>query len=265
MPFADVDGYRVYFEEHGAGEPVLLVNGLGADCPTWGLQTDYLKRFYRVLVFDNPGVGQTTGPAGPYTSELFADVAAGLARARGVERAHVVGASMGGIIVQQLALRFPSLVRSLSMHCTWGRADNHLQALMRNWQAVARGVPRIDLARQLWLFVFTVWRYNDQPETFEELEREVLEHPHPQSVEAFCDQAEACITHDALDRLGEISAPTYLTVGDRDALTPPHHAYLIKEHMPSAVMRVWPRMGHAPFWEIPDEFNARQHDFLKEH
>ncbi len=265
MPFADVDGYRVYFEEHGDGEPVLLVNGLGADCPTWGLQTDYLKRFYRVLVFDNPGVGQTTGPAGPYTSELFADVAAGLARARGVERAHVVGASMGGIIVQQLALRFPSLVRSLSMHCTWGRADNHLKALMRNWQAVARGVPRIDLARQLWLFVFTVWRYNDQPETFEELEREVLEHPHPQSVEAFCDQAEACITHDALDRLGEISAPTYLTVGDRDALTPPHHAYLIKERMPDAVLRVWPRMGHAPFWEIPDEFNARQHDFLKEH
>ena len=265
MPFADVEGYRVYVEEHGEGDPVLLVAGLGADTTAWALQTAYLLRFYRVILLDNPGVGQTTGPGGPYSSELFADVAAAAARSLGVERAHVVGASMGGIIAQQLALRHPELVRSLSLHCTWGRSDRYLTALMRSWQAIARGVTRIDLARQLWLFVFTVWYFDDQPDAFAELERQVLEHPHPQSVEAFCDQAEACIAHDALDRLGEISAPTYITVGDRDLLTPAHHAYLIKEHMPEAILRVWPRMGHAPFWEIPDEFNARQHDFLKEH
>ncbi len=67
MPFADIDGFRVYFEEHGQGDPVVLVAGLGADCAAWALQTEYLARFYRVIVFDNPGVGQTTGP-GPNTS-----------------------------------------------------------------------------------------------------------------------------------------------------------------------------------------------------
>ena len=265
MPFADVEGYRVYFEEHGQGEPVVLVAGLGADGTAWALQTEYLRRFFRVIVLDNPGVGQTTGPSGPYTTELFADVGTACARSLGIEAAHVIGASMGGTIVQQMALRHPEFVRSLSMHCTWGQADRYLAALMRSWQTIARAVPRIDLARQLWLFVFTVWHVNDHPEVFEELERQVLEHPHPQSVEAFCDQAEACIMHDVLDRLGEIEAPTYITVGDRDLLTPAHHTYLIKERMPLAVLRVWPRMGHAPFWEIPDEFNARQHDFLKEH
>ena len=265
MPLVDLGEHRVYFEEHGEGDPLLLVNGLGADHTTWGLQTVYFEDHYRVVVFDNPGVGQTEGPRGPYTTELFADVAAALLGHLGIERAHVIGASMGGTIAQQLALRHPSLVRSLVLHCTWGKADNHLTAIMRTWQTSARALPLIDLCRQIWLTVFTVWHYNEHPEAIAELERQVLEAPYPQGPEAFCDQAEACIAHDVLDRLGEITAPTLITVGDRDQLTPPHHAYLIKEHMPEAIMRVWPRMGHAPFWEIPDEFNAVNHYFLKEH
>jgi pimeloyl-ACP methyl ester carboxylesterase len=265
MPFAELGERRVYYEEHGEGDPVLLVNGLAADHTTWGLQTDAFKERFRVIVFDNPGVGQTEGPRGPYTSELFADVAAALLRHLGVERAHVVGASMGGIIVEQLALRHPELVRSLSLHCTWGKADGYLTALIRSWQTSARALPLLDLCRQIWLFVFTVSHFNDHPDELAELERQVLDNPYPQSPEAFCDQAEACITHDVLDRLGEIEAPTYVTVGDRDLLTPAHHSYLIKERMPDAVLRVWPRMGHAPFWEIPDEFNARNLEFLEAH
>jgi pimeloyl-ACP methyl ester carboxylesterase len=265
MPFAELGDHRVYYEEHGDGDPVLLVNGLGADHTTWSLQTEYFAQFYRVVVLDNPGVGQTEGPGGPYTTELFADVAAGLLDHLGIERAHVVGASMGGAIAQQIGLRHPALVRSLALHCTWGRADNYLKALMRSWQAAARALPPIDHARQLWLWVFTIWWYNDHPERLEELERQTLEAPYPQSPEAFCDQAEACIAHDALDQLGEIAAPTLVTVGDRDLLTPAHHSYQIKERMPDARLRVWKEMGHAPFWEIPDPFNAVNHDFLKEH
>ena len=67
MPLADVGDYCVYHEEHGAGEPVLLINGLGADHTAWALQTDALSTRFRVVVFDNPGVGQSTGPPGPYT------------------------------------------------------------------------------------------------------------------------------------------------------------------------------------------------------
>ena len=103
MPLAELEERRVYYEEHGDGEPVLLINGLGADHTTWGLQTAFFSEHFRVIVFDNPGIGQTEGPRGPYTSALFADVAAGLLRFLGFERAHIVGASMGGLIAQQLA------------------------------------------------------------------------------------------------------------------------------------------------------------------
>src|SRR6266700_4182599 len=92
MPLADVGEFRVYYEERGEGEPVLLINGLGADHRGWHFQTEALESWFRVIVFDNPGVGQTTGPGGPYSTELFADTAAGLLRRLGAGRAHVVGA-----------------------------------------------------------------------------------------------------------------------------------------------------------------------------
>jgi pimeloyl-ACP methyl ester carboxylesterase len=265
MPFADAGEFGVYFEEHGEGEPVLLLNGLGADHTTWSLQTEFFRQHFRVVVLDNPGVGQSEGPRGPYTTELFADVAARVLERLEIEQAHVVGASMGGAIAQQLALRRPELVRSLSLHCTWARADNYLTALVRSWQAYARAVPLLELQRQILLWVFTVWFFNDRPDTIDELERQAAESPFPQGPDAFCDQAEACIGHDVLERLGEIASPTWITVGDRDILTPPHHAYLMKERLPEAVLRVWPRMGHAPFWEIPDEFNRVSLDFMRGH
>jgi pimeloyl-ACP methyl ester carboxylesterase len=265
MPFAEVADHRVYYEERGSGDPVLLISGLAADHTAWAQQTAFLERRYRVIVFDNPGIGRTEGPRGPYSTRQLAGVAAGLLRHLGLDHAHVVGASLGGAVAQQLALERPELVRSLSLHGTWARSDRYLQALMRSWQAAARVLSRLDLCRQLWLFTFTVWWFNDRPEALEELERDVAADPGLQRPDQFCDQVEACLAHDVLDRLGEIEAPTYLSVGDRDILTPAHHAYAIKQRLSSARLRVWQKMGHAPFWEIPDEFNARQLEFLQAH
>jgi pimeloyl-ACP methyl ester carboxylesterase len=250
MPFADLGERRVYYDVHGEGDPVLLVSGLGADHLAWGLQTEAFRERHRVIVFDNPGVGQTEGPAD-------------LLRSLGIERAHVVGASMGGAIAQQLALRHPPVVRSLSLHGTWGRADGHLTAIVRSWQQYARAVSPLDLCRQCWLWVFTVWWFNDRPDDVARLEQQVLEAPYPQSAAAFCDQAEACVSHDVLDRLGEVAVPTLLTVGDRDMLTPAHHTYAIKDRMPKARVRLWQQMGHAPFWEITEEFNRVQLAFME--
>jgi pimeloyl-ACP methyl ester carboxylesterase len=265
MPFADVGDYRVRYEEHGEGLPLLLVAGLAADHRAWGRQVDDFSRHYRTIVYDNPGIGGTTGPDDRYTTGLFAGVAAGLLRRLGIESAHVVGASMGGAIAQELALRHPELVRTLSLHSTWGRADNHLAAIMRSWQASAPVLSLVDLCRQIWLWTFTVWFYNDRADELRELERLVAAEPDLQTPDAFRRQADACIDHDALDRLGDVRAPTYLSAGDRDSLTPAHHAYRIKERIPAARLRIWQQMAHAPFVEIPDEFNARQLEFLQAH
>jgi pimeloyl-ACP methyl ester carboxylesterase len=265
MPCAELDERRIYYELHGAGEPVLLVSGLAADHTAWALQSEYLRQFFQVLVFDNPGVGQTTGPRGPYTTALFADVAAALLRSLGIGRAHVVGASMGGMIAQQLAVRQPSLVRSLVLHCSWWRADRYTRALVRSWQAFARAAGMLELQRQIWLWVFTPRFFEERPDDVAGLERQAIENPHPQSVEAFCDQAEACIAHDALEQVREIAVPTLITVGDRDILSPPAHSQALRERIRGSTLHVWKDMGHAPFWEIPDDFNRLNHEFLEAH
>ena len=265
MPLAELEERRVYYEEHGEGDPVLLTNGLGADHTTWGLQTEFLRKHFRVIVFDNPGIGQTEGPQGPYTSALFADVAAALLRLLGFERAHIVGASMGGLIAQQLAVRHAELVRSLTLHCSWWRADRRTTALIRSWQSYARVATPLDLARQIWLWVLTPRFFEERAEEMAELERGVESNPHPQSAEAFSDQAEACIGHEAVEEIASVEAPTLITVGDGDLLTPPSHSFEIKARMPKATLHVWPEMGHAPFWEIPDEFNELTYGFLRAH
>jgi pimeloyl-ACP methyl ester carboxylesterase len=265
MPFAELREGRIYYEEHGSGDPVLLINGLGADHTAWALQTEYLQELFRVVVFDNPGIGQTEGAQGPYTTELFGDVAAGLLRWLGIGRAHIVGASMGGLIAQQVAVRHPELVRSLVLHCSWWRADRYTQALIRSWQAISRSAGMLDLFRQIWLWVFTPRFFEERPETLAELEREVAGNPHAQTVEAFCDQAEACVAHEALEEVAAVAAPTLITVGDSDILTPPAHSRALHERVPGSVLHVWPEMGHAPFWEIPEAFNELNRDFLEAH
>jgi pimeloyl-ACP methyl ester carboxylesterase len=265
VPVAELAEHRVYYEEHGSGDPIVLINGLGADHTAWQLQTDYLKESFRVVVLDNPGVGQTAGPRGPYTTELYADVVAGLARYLGIDRMHVVGASMGGLIAQQVAVRHPELVRSLVLHCPWWRADRYTQALIRSWQAYARAAGMLELFRQIWLWVFTPRFFEERASELVELEGQLGRNPHPQTPDAFCDQAEACVSHEALDKLAGVRAPTLITVGDSDILTPPSHARAIHERIAGSVLHVWPGMGHAPFWEIPDEFNRLNGDFLEAH
>jgi pimeloyl-ACP methyl ester carboxylesterase len=168
---------------------------------------------------------------------------------------------MGGVIAQQLAVRHPSLVRSLVVHCPWWRADRYTVSLLRSWQSYARTSGMLELARQIWLWVFTPRFFESRPAFFSELEQQTP----VQSVEQFCEQAEACVGHEALEEVRNVRAPTLITVGERDILTPPEHAGELHERIGGSTLHVWPEMGHAPFWEIPDEFNDLNREWLAAH
>jgi len=255
MPVLEVASCRVSYEERGEGQFVLLLGRLALEPAPWAGQVEALGPTHRVIVLQHL--------AGPSSTELFADAVAGLLHELGAAPAHVVGADLGGAVAQQLALHHPELVRSLALHGTWGRADTHLTAILQSWQVSARVLSPVELARQVWPFIYTVWWFNDTPERQVELERVLAEGP--PNVDDFCAQIDAALTHDVLDRLDEIRVPTLITVGDRDILTPAHHAYAIKDRMPGARVRVWQKMGHAPYWEIPEEFNRVTLDWINEH
>jgi pimeloyl-ACP methyl ester carboxylesterase len=172
---------------------------------------------------------------------------------------------MGGIVAQQLALRHPQLVRSLQLHSTWGSADCQLSAIFHSWKTYAEKVPQLELFRQIWLWVYTPRWYRENPQELAEFERLVIEKPSIQNSKGFCDQAEACISHNALDQLSTIAAPTLITGGDCDTLVPQRHAHELKRRIPDALLHIWPQMGHAPFWEIADDFNSLCVMFAKAH
>ena len=267
----DVD---LYYEEHGAGDPLLLVMGLGADSTAWMFQVPDFARHYRTIVFDNRGVGRSAKPPGPYSIAQMADDTAGLLDTLGVERCHVVGVSMGGMIAQELALRHPARVRGLVLGCTYPEPDAEIERQRRDSVAemggtvTATGDVAIDLSGldPLLFFQTLLPRVFNQAFIDNELPRlmalfgTVLQYG--VSLEAILAQAGAVMSHRTTDRLHRIAAPTLVITGDADQLIPPAHSDVLARHIPGARLVKVPGGSHGFNLETPEVFNRTVLDFL---
>src|SRR5438093_1193668 len=139
MPRVRVGDIEMYYQDVGEGDPLLLIMGFGGDHLAWAFQmADFSKR-HRVIAFDNRGVGQTDAPDHAYTTRMMAGDALGLMNALGIDRAHVLGVSMGGMIAQELALASPERVRSLHLACTFGRPRASTERSWRESTAPSSG------------------------------------------------------------------------------------------------------------------------------
>src|SRR6202041_2553176 len=151
MPFAENDGVKLYWEETGAGEPLLLIMGLGWASCLWNRTRKFLATKYRVITFDNRGVGRSDVPPGPYAIPTMAADAAAVLDAAGVRSAHLYGISMGGMIAQEFPLQYPARVKSLLLGCTAAGgpaalqpAPEVLQVLMRRGMKPEEAIEAID-------------------------------------------------------------------------------------------------------------------------
>ncbi|MGZ8432648.1 MAG: alpha/beta fold hydrolase, partial [Candidatus Deferrimicrobiaceae bacterium] len=218
MPHTDAPGFRMYYEEHGSGFPVLMINGLGSDHLEWLHQLPAFDARFRVVVFDNRGTGRSGVPPGPYTTERMADDAAVLLGVLGIPRAHVLGVSLGGMIAQEVALRHPDQVDRLVLGCTGPGGELSVRpfpAAMAAF-AVAKGEdPEAELRRML-PFLYTDACIRERPEEIEGFVRRRLDHP--TSPEGYLAQLSAAVTHDASSRLEKIRARTLVITGDADRL-----------------------------------------------
>src|SRR6185436_4228982 len=221
MPKVLANGIEIYYEESGRGEALLLIIGFGGDHQAWAFQVPALAERYRVITFDNRGSGQSGAPDVAYTTRMMADDAAGLLDALGIERAHVLGVSMGGMIAQELALNHPRRVRSLQLHCTYARADQYMLALMESWRSIRAKATQEEWMRTVALWLFAPDTYRERPEFVEAVVQMALANPHPFSDVGFLRQGDAVRTHDTLDRLPGLTCPTLISVGVDDILVPP--------------------------------------------
>jgi pimeloyl-ACP methyl ester carboxylesterase len=246
----------LWVERRGQGPDVLLIAGLSDPAEAWQAQLDGLGGSWRLTAFDNRGAGRSPLPAPGATFNVatMADDAAAVLRALDVPAAHVLGFSGGSAIAQELALRHPEVVDSLILVGTWGRLDEYGRAMTDAWRWLADVAPSERAA----LEAFFLWIYTPRAHadgTVAWIIDEALAFPHPQPPEAFKRQLDAFLTHDSLDRLPQIAAPTLVLAGELDIAARPRLGRRVAEAIPGAEFRVLPGAGHQPFQETPDEFN----------
>jgi pimeloyl-ACP methyl ester carboxylesterase len=265
MPTAAVGDLHVAYDIHGSGEPVLMVNGIGADRAGWGMQAPAVSREFMTITYDNRDVGETGPGANPrfYPIRQFADDAAGLLDVLGIDSAHIVGASMGGCIAQEFAISHPQRTRSTTIICSWPRVDPWLAELWEQWEHLFRALGPVEWSRTTWLWVFTHRAYRD-PGFLEKLLRGAEINPRQQSLEMYLRQSHAAKTFDALDRLGSITAPAHVICGAEDIFTPVRYSEAIAAAIPNAKLSVMPNVGHGMFWEATDDFNKLVIGFIRE-
>jgi len=216
MPTAQVNGITMYYEQHGAGEPLLLINGLGADITLLTAIMNSFARRCRVVAFDNRGAGRTDKPDVPYTIELMAADTAALLDVLRLERVNVLGISMGGRIALELALSHPDRVGRLVLVST---------------SAAGRG--KVTVSWPMRLLLPLKWAG-------------LLRGKYPQPRYAYLRQRRASTSYDATNRLGNIHAPTLILHGRRDRSMPVQLAERMHAAIDGSQIEIF-RSGHMFF------------------
>jgi pimeloyl-ACP methyl ester carboxylesterase len=241
-----------HWESQGDGPPVLLIMGLGLSGGAWWRTVPVLSRRFRVITFDNRGVGRSASPMYAYTTEAMADDAASVLDAAEVQSAHVYGISLGGMVAQQLALRHPGRVRSLVLGATHPGGPRAV-APDREVLEFFRRRPDLPQEEAAWASV----PYNYGPECrrrhgsriAEDL-AERLAHPFP--ADAYRAQLHAASLHNCLRRLARIRVPTLIVHGRHDRLIPVQNAELVAAEIADSRLMILERCGHLYPTEQPD-------------
>ena len=201
-----------------------------------------------------------------YTTELFADDVAAFMRAAGIPSAHVSGVSLGAATGMWLAAKYPSLVKSLSLHSAWDATDPYLRVVVETWRTMARELGSVAemIIQGIFPWCFTPELYAAKPEYIDSLADFVRSRPMP-PVDAFMRQSSAVLQHDATGVLGLIQAPTQITFGRHDAVCSTRFAGPLTEGIRDSELVVFEDCAHAPIYENVEEFNARTLAFLTRH
>ena len=261
MPFVENHGVNIYWDEQGAGAPVLLIMGLGYPSCMWHRTRPGLAIRYRTVALDNRGVGQSDVPPGPYQMALMASDAAAVLDAAGVKRAHIFGVSMGGMIAQEFALQYPDRVYSLVLGCTAPGGPNAVKAEPEARDLLmARGKMTPDQAMEAsvpYIYAPTTPRARIEEDFAVRRKRFT-------SLQGYMAQLQGILSWEAYSRLSAIRVPTLVIHGESDRLVPSANGQLIAERIPGARLVVLPQASHIFTTDQPDAALDAILDFLSE-
>lgn len=268
MALAEVFGRKLYYELHEAqtetgAPPLLLVMGMAGACTGWlALQVPEFVKTRSVLIFDHRGIGESEDTLAPFTTKDLAADAAALVREIGLGPVDVLGVFMGGMVSQEFALADPELIRKLVLVGTYARPDAKRRLLLEHWSdMVQQGTPLASM-----IYDRLLWTLQDETLEQEDLIKAMTafynEGGAPFTDELLVRQCQACIEHDAADRLAALQHETMIICGRHDQLTPPKFHRELADLLPHAQLVTLSYGAHLVMAESAERFNHVVLQFL---
>ena len=264
MPRARIGDIQLYYEVHGHGTPLVLLQGLGLPATAWYPQVPAFAARHQVIVLDNRGAGRSDQPYGDYTVAQMAQDVAGLLDHLQIPRAHVLGLSLGGLIAQEFALSYSGRVHGLVLVGTHPGGPEYLQATGKMWreQLKVAGLTLEQIYRRALVWATTTAFRENHPDEVERFIRLRVELP--PSGHGFQGQFRAGAAFDARNRLPRLRCPTLILHGTEDRVVPPRLAEQLARLIPESRLEWIQGTGHLPCLEAPAVFNKAVLRFLAE-
>lgn len=243
MPVVNTGRYDINYVEEGDGYPVLLIHGLAGDHTAWLPQLAAWKDKYRVIAFDNPGSGDSSLVSQPTGTADLADATLGLMDKLGIDRAHVVGRSMGGAVAQHMAIKAPERLQSMALAASFARLDPVGAQVIANLQQLLawRGNWAEWAPHAVFLFVAPKF-FNENAELMARITALVSDEG--RDMASYDHLATACLEHDALEELPAVQTPTLVMGGRFDPICSMTAQTWMMDKLPNATLEVFEHSSH---------------------
>ena len=262
MPLTLANGIEINYSLTGSGrETVVLINGLADDLTTWSAQLPALHAAgFRVLTFDNRGIGASSAPPGPYSAEQMAEDTKALVEVLGIIRFHLMGVSMGGMIAQAYALKYPGDLISLTLGCTYAAPGPFCSRMFRMWADAAVALGPKFVMRDVLLWCFTLDFFERGGDALREVEDGMMGLQQP--LEAYLAQLAVIQDFNSTEDVHKLAAVrTLVLAGEEDILIPTRLSRNLAGMIEGAEWKTV-KGGHACMWEFQEEFNEAFIAFL---
>jgi 3-oxoadipate enol-lactonase len=260
MPIISANHINLYYEEHGNGQPLVFINGLGSSTRDWEFQVPEFSKSYRVITFDMRGHGQSEKPAGPYHIPMFAADLASLFQALSIPSAHLVGLSLGGTVAFQFAIDYPAKVKTLTIvnsgPSLGGTPEEARQEIER----------RVGIVQQLGMRAMgEALSPNLYPKPEQTALRETFVKRWAENdPSAYIEATRSFLGWNVEEQLGKIQCPTLILASDQDySPVATKEAYV--KRIPKGQLVVISDAHHTLPLELPEKFNAALRDFLDQY
>lgn len=262
MPHVKSNGINLYYERHGRGEPLLLIQGT-LDSMAWGYQLPALSQKYEVIIFDHRGTGRTDAPEAPYSVEEMTNDSLGLIDALGVSRAHLLGYSIGGCIALEMAAKRPESVAKLVIAASYNEISPLGRYRTKVWSEIFKEdktADRIYKSFLPWFFSDRFFENEANPEAFI---HNALNSPYPMTMQGILGLSAAITGYHGIKDMSSIKSPTLVIAGSEDLAAPVKLGKRIADGIKGAQLTVLEGAAHAMIFEDAERFNKTVLDFLE--